>query len=641
MKLICWLNLWVVAVPLAWGAEVDFVHDVAPVLKKHCVECHGGDKSEGGFSMNTRASLLDAEAAVPGKSGKSEMILRLRSDNPDEQMPPPKKDRLSGKEIAVLERWIDSGLEWEPGFSFSSGGYEPPLKPRRPELPPVVDGRENAVDRILDAYLKGEKLRFPTPVSDREFARRLYLDVIGLPPPPEELTAFLGKKGGERRGRLVKQVLSRDQAYAEHWMTFWNDLLRNAYSGTGFIDGGRKQITGWLYQSLMENKSFDQFTSQLISPTGDSEGFIRGIKWRGDVNASQSRALQFAQGVSQVFLGINMKCASCHDSFIDRWTLKEAYGLASIVSKKELELTRCDKPTGAKAAVGWIFPELGNVDPAADQPERLRQLAALMTHQDNGRFTRTIVNRLWRQLMGRGIVHPVDAMHTRPWSEDLLDYLACYLVDQKYDLKKVMELILTSDAYRGRGTKLTQRPDDYRFEGPLMRRMTAEQFLDAIWSITGTWPKPDSRAFKKDGRQQGGQLEAVLKAHGENAEWGDRPVRAVFTPLNGLQASLGRPNREQVVTERPDLMTTLEAIHLANGPTLAGTLAAAGTNLLEQWKGKPGEMIDWLFLSALSREPTRREREALTELTGAEPTRETVEDLLWAVFMLPEFQYVN
>jgi len=304
-------------------------------------------------------------------------------------------------------------------------------------------------------------------------------------------------------------------------------------------------------------------------------------------------------------------------------------------------LTRCDKPTGAKAAVGWIFPELGDVDPSADQPERLRQLAGLMTHEDNGRFTRTIVNRLWRQLMGRGIVHPVDAMHTQPWSEDLLDHLASYLVDQKYDLKKVMALILTSDAYRGKGTKMTQRPDDYRFEGPLMRRLTAEQFFDAIWSITGTWPEPDARAFKQDGRHQGGQLEAVLKAHGENAEWGDRPVRAVFTPLNGLQASLGRPNREQVVTERPDLMTTLEAIELANGPILAETLAAAGTKLLERWQGKPGEMIDWLFLSALSRAPTSREREALTELTGAEPTQETVEDVLWAVFMLPEFLYVN
>ena len=98
---------------------------------------------------------------------------------------------------------------------------------------------------------------------------------------------------------------------------FWNDLLRNDYTGTGFITGGRRQITGWLHQSLVENKPFDQFVRELIAPTDESRGFIDGIVWRGTVNASQTVPIQFAQNVGQTFLGINLKCASCHDSFVE------------------------------------------------------------------------------------------------------------------------------------------------------------------------------------------------------------------------------------------------------------------------------------------------------------------------------------
>ncbi len=118
---------------------------------------------------------------------------------------------------------------------------------------------------------------------------------------------------------------------------------------------------------------------EFIPPNKESAGFINGIKWRGEVNASQSLEIQFSQNVSQVFLGINMKCASCHDSFIDRWTLSESYNLAAIYSNTPLELNRCDKPTGKMATPKWIFPELGVVDPKAPKAERLKQLSRVLT----------------------------------------------------------------------------------------------------------------------------------------------------------------------------------------------------------------------------------------------------------------------
>lgn len=622
---------------------VDFAHQVVPILTRHCVKCHGGEEAEGGFSLNTRELVLDGEAVVVGNAGASRLLELVLSKDPEEQMPPKDRPRLSGKEIATLRNWINDGLKWEDGFTFAQQRYEPPLLPRRPKLPPAAGGRTNPVDRIIDAYLAEQKRPRPAPLDDRGFMRRLYLDVIGLPPTPEEFAAFEQDTRRDKRERLVDELLGRNQQYAEHWMTFWSDLLRNAYSGTGYIDGGRRQITGWLYQSLLENKPYDQFVSELISPTPESEGFIRGIRWRGNVNASQTREVQFAQSVSQVFLGINMKCASCHDSFIDRWTLQEAYGLAAVYATGKLEIFRCDKPTGKTAQPAWIFPELGQIDASASQPKRLEQLAALMTHPKNGRLTRTIVNRVWRQLMGRGVVHPVDAMHTKPWSADLLDFLAVYLVDQQYDLKQVIRLIATSSAYQSKAviTAEFNDGDQFVYRGPIVKRMTAEQFLDSIWSITDTWPKPDGRAFKLDGRKQGGQLAAVLQAHGPKATWGNRHVRAVFTPLDSFQASLGRPNREQVVSSRPELVTTLEAFHLANGATLADIISRAAANMANQDFESPDAMIDWIFISALLRNPTAAEREVARGLLGDLQSQRGAEDLLWAVFTLPEFHFIR
>lgn len=130
------------------------------------------------------------------------------------------------------------------------------------------------------------------------------------------------------------------------------------------------------------------------------------------------------------------------------------------------------------------------MDAAAPQPERLKQLAVLMTHPENGRFTRTIVNRFWHRLMGRGIVHPTDAMQTEPWSHDLLDHLAAHLAENKYDLKQTLELIATSAAYQSRAQVVSREADErgYIYAGPRAKRFTAEQFVDAVWQITGTAP---------------------------------------------------------------------------------------------------------------------------------------------------------
>ena len=776
------------AFTLPSAGAVDFAHDVVPILKQHCAECHLGTKKKGGLSMNTRADLLagseNGKVAEPGKPDTALLLKLVTSTDKDEQMPP-KGERVPGDKIAVLRAWIAEGLPWQEGFTFGASGWEPPLKPRRVELPPAVDGRTHPVDRIIDRYLTDHKIPRPAPVNDAAFVRRVSMDVIGLLPEPEAVAALTIDQSPQKRAQFITDALAQDVEYAEHWLSFWNDLLRNDYQGTGYIDGGRKPVTGWLYKALLTNMPYDQFARELLAPpSGDSEGFINGIKWRGSVNSSQVREVQFSQSISQVFLGINMKCASCHDSFIDRWKLDDAYALAAVFSDHPLEIFRCDKATGRQAKAGWIFPELGVINATAPQPERLKQLAALMTHPDNGRFTRTIVNRIWHRLMGRGIVHPVDAMHTEPWNTDLLDYLSISFAEEKYDLKKLIAFICRSEAYQSRTAAGPEETEKYVYRGPVARRLTAEQFVDAVWRLTGTapgaahssvtrgkpgkaekvtarwiWSRADASATAPSGetlvfrrvvklpaasaggravvscdnscavlldgkplaksdnweapasfalpklkagehtivitatnggsgpnpaglffearlRQDNGADVALISDaswswSSENkpgATWqpaaelanqsvwakvndalraglgqstGGGPVRASVVPSDLLMRALGRPNREQIVSMRPDNLTTLEAIDLANGSILAGLLQKGAQQILASWKGTPQELAADLSRRALTRSPTADESALLTATLGDKPSAQSVEDALWILLMLPEFQFVR
>jgi hypothetical protein len=275
-----------------------------------------------------------------------------------------------------------------------------------------------------------------------------------------------------------------------------------------------------------------------------------------------------------------------------------------------------------------LWPELGSIDPKLPKAKRLEQLAGLVTSPANGRFSRTIVNRLWHRLLGRGLVQPVDVMASKPWSEDLLDYLAVYLVDHGYDLKKLIEHIVTSRAYQTRHVVLKEEvsTEDYVHLGPVVKRMTVEQFLDAIWMITHAGPT---------------RMTAGLKPPAEGPA--ERQfIRAALVNADPLMRSLGRPNREQVVTTRGDLLTTLQALDLSNGQILSDTLTrGAGSLQKAHPRATSEQLVEMIYLRALCRKPTAEEMATSREVLGNKPTVESMADLLWAVFMLPEFQLVR
>lgn len=787
----------------ATNPPIDFAHQVVPILRQHCAECHAGGEAKGGFSINTRELFLEGGAAIPGNANDSLFLELARSADTDSQMPPKEFPRVGPQQQKVLADWIDAGMPWTAGFSFSASSYEPPLRPRDIVLPGPSDA--NPIDQIIGNYLHENDRPPLEPIDDAAFLRRASLDLIGLLPTPQHFRTYQSDRSPDKREVLIDTLLAQDTAYAEHWLTFFNDLLRNDYAGTGFITGGRKQISGWLYRSLIENKPFNQFTRELVAPSNEaSRGFIEGIKWRGTVSAGQTNEIQFAQSVAQSFLGINLKCASCHDSFIDRWKLKDAYALAAVYSERPLEIHRCDQPTGDVAEPGWLFPELGQVEAEGSRDDRLTQLAALITTPDNGRFARTIVNRLWAQMMGRGIVHPLDAMHTQPWNEALLDHLANHLVANHYDLKAVLRLIATSDVYNAMAAQVHDDPNlqaGYVFAGRIPIRMTAEQFLDSVWQLTGSAPaefdapvmrgKIDADAASSiqlhgqwiwgdsaaDGKvpKAGDRIlfrkkitlpaevvagSVVVSADNEfdlyiarrkvssSADWtkpqtvamvgrlvkgdnefvvdarnaGDRPNAAGFylegrlklsdgtlieitsddswrqsdqPPIGGregrlgrtpgpwkpvtlqghhrvyakikplikrglamglanetsmvrasllksdfLMRSLGRPNRDQIVTSRPSDLTTLEAIDLANGGSLADALAKGAQNYLDR-QLTTDQLIDEVYHFALSRDPSAKERATLVSALGPRPSRQTIEDFLWVICMMPEFMLVG
>jgi uncharacterized membrane protein/mono/diheme cytochrome c family protein len=576
--------------------------NVRTILAHNCYSCHNATKTKGGLRLDKKEFIFkggeNGPILVAGNPEKSDMIRRVKLPFGHDDAMPTKGKRLSKEDVAMLEYWIQQGAPWPTGPEKSLYRVAA-LEPRMPTLPKATAGLNQPIDLFVNEYFKKNKISWQKSVDDKTYIRRVYLDVTGLLPSPESISAFVSDTRSNKREVLVDKLLANNEGYAQHWLTFWNDALRNDYSGTGYITNGRFGITKWLYGSLKSNKPYDTFVKELISPTKESEGFIRGIQWRGTINSSQSTEMQAAQNVSQVLLGLNLKCTSCHDSFISDWKLDEAYAFANVFSSKTLEIHRCDLPTGRMAGYGVLYNSLGKIKETNITAERLVSLADILVQKKNGRLYRTLVNRVWAQLMGRGIVEPVDMMDNEPWSQDLLDWLASDFTANGYDMKRLMRQILISKTYQTPAVGLKEAQmltaSNFVFKGMMKRRITAEQFADA--------------------------------------------VSQSFFPNDPFLTALGRPNRENVSTSRISQANLLQALELTNGNKFNLSLRK-GAEIWAQKYPTGESLVKALYLKALGREPSFKEITLAVKYIGKKPSVEGIQDLVWAVTLLPEFQLI-
>lgn len=626
----------IAALPAPATQKIDFDQDIHPILHASCGKCHLQGKNKGALRLDSREEALrggkSGPSLVPGDSAQS-LLIHLVSGLDAERAMPEKGRRLTGSEIALLRAWIDQGAAWgensEPVYARLD---KPSLALNPPQLGMDLGG-QHPIDAIVNRYFSRYSIPWPEKIADQVFYRRVSLDLIGIHPSSEEISAFIGNQDPQKRRKLISALLDRDFDYAMHWLSFFNDLLRNDYTGTGYIDGGRKEITAWLFTALMENFPYQRIVADLVNPNPHSEGFVKGIVWRGVVNPNEVPEMQAAQNIAQSFMGINLKCASCHDSFTDHWTLNDAYGLANVYAASPLEVHRCEQPTGVKTTARFIYPELGAIDPNLPRAARMKQLAGLITDDRNGLLYRTIANRLWAKLMGRGIIEPQDEMAESAWSPELLDMLAFELQQCGGDIKRFLRFIAASEIYQSRslGDSPSAEPsahgsstrqataDGFTFRGPIQKRLSAEQVEDALRSILevpdggsrGEWVRFVSLLHKYNFP---GRYAARFASDQINHK---HPVQSVDIDISGakyiwlivlpdgIKEDPRRPSKVPLIWAKPNLLSGAAAISLLDkrvipievasqsSPAARANLMLAGANVAEGLSVQPPAVLGY------------------------------------------------
>lgn len=335
---VAWLAQPFAAAGQGGSAKVDFAREIRPILSDNCFTCHGPDDKQrmAGLRLDTRAgAFIKAGVIVPGDAGKSRLIKRITSKDPNAVMPPPESGhKLTERQIALLTRWVDEGAQWQEHWSF--------VAPKRPDAPALktITGARNPIDNFIFSRLEKEGLK-PSPEADRAtLARRLYLDLTGLPPEPAEIDVFLADRSPDAYEKLVDKLLASPH-YGERMALMWLDLARYADSHGYHIDSHRDMWPwrDWVIRAFNSNKPYDQFTVEQIAgdllpnATQDQKiatGFNRNhmINFEGGAIPEEYLSEYLVDRVettSVTWLGLTMGCARCHNHKYDPVSQKEFY----------------------------------------------------------------------------------------------------------------------------------------------------------------------------------------------------------------------------------------------------------------------------------------------------------------------------
>lgn len=501
--------------------------------------------------------------------------------------------------------------------------------------------RNNFIDESTGEQWQRLQLKPGPLATDGEFVRRVHLDLIGTLPTTDEVRRFLSSTAGDKRARLIDELLERSE-YVDYWTLKWSDLLRAHRRSLG--EKGLATFNAWLRQSLRENKPVDQIARDLLTAQGNL--YQNGAAAFYYVDQTPQ---ELAETTAQVFLGVRLQCAKCHHHPYEVWSQDDYFGLAAVFARVQRKDTQENGRFGGAQSVRLaaegklIHPTTGAVvaaqalgkTPLADDLEHdpRRELADWLAAKENPYFARNIVNRYWGHLFGRGLVEPIDDIRsTNPASHPaLLDALADDFAAHDYDLKHLLRTMCNSSTYQLAAEFAPERDADAMFlTHRRPRRLPAEVLLDAINQATGGEEK-----FNEAGR---GRFGNTMVPPGTRAiALPDPTVNSYFLDV------FGRPNRTTACEcDRGNGSDLSQVLHLANGDKVHEKIVADQGRIARRLgeKATDAELIDELYLATFCRRPDDRERTTVARLIAAAPSRkEGLEDLLWALLNSAEFVF--
>ena len=502
---------------------------------------------------------------------------------------------------------------------------------------PQQIAKQTPINNFIDKHVltKLQALRLPPSPTcdDGTFIRRFYLDSMGVLPTAAEVRSFVADKRADKRSRLIDKVFARPE-FVDYWAYKWSDLL--LVNGSRLRPAAVKSYYGWIRARVADNTPWDEFVRRIVTATGSTlkNGAANFYALHQDANS-------MAETVSQAFLGLSIGCAKCHNHPLEKWTNDQYYGMANMFARVR------GKGWGGSLGGGdgnrivfsatqgeLIQPNTGRPQPPrpldakpmafGDTADRRIYVADWLTSPKNPYFTRAIVNRIWANYFGVGLIEKVDDVRaTNPASnEPLLQALCDHLVQNKYDLKALMKAMANSATYQ-RSSKSTKenRPDRRFYSRYYPRRLKAEVMLDALSKVTAV---PTTFGGQKKGTRA--------------LQLPDANIGSYFL------STFGRP--ERLITcecERSDEPSMTQVLHIYNGKTLNLKLQSKDGVIAKSIKGKkPIEsIIDDLYVAALARSPNKRERARLLAVLkeSKEKRRLLIEDLYWSVLSSREFLF--
>lgn len=517
-------------------------------------------------------------------------------------------------QVAVMATWL--------GAVDTFQAYIPQATPvdPYPDLP-----ENNVIDRLVHENLKRLHLLPSDPVSDADFLRRAYLDIIGTLPTSAEARRFLISDDPDRREQLIDALLERPE-YASYWALKWSDLLRVDRAVLGHRHA--YAYYRWIRDSFAANRHMDDFARALITADGPLDespqgGFYRAVTEPGDR----------ASALTQVFLGIRMDCAECHHHPFDRWSQQDYYGMTAFFTGVTMQASTAGDSLVMQPAMETIHPRtgepvmarpLGSVDSSHNTTDPRETLASWLTADNNPWFARNLANRTWAHFFGRGLVEPVDDVReTNPSSNSaLLTELASFLQTHDYDIKALIRLLTGSQAWqRTAHPNVTNESDVQNASRALLRPLPAEVLLDAVSQTTGV-----SATF--DGAAQGTRA----------IELWDSKLQHPFLRL------FGRPERKTACEcERASEPSVSQVLHIMNSPEIFARLDHQAGTVSRLVREIPDDrrLTEELYLTFLSRFPTDAERELVSEYFARHhpSRRDAAVDLAWSLMNSLEFAF--